>query len=70
MPASALTTRQIWQVAAYVRELGHVAGSKPKSDPRRGQQIFSTKGVQQGSTEQWNTVKPARACTYQPCYRV
>jgi mono/diheme cytochrome c family protein len=44
MPASALTTRQIWQVAAYVRELGRVAGSKPKGDPRRGQQIFSTKG--------------------------
>jgi cytochrome c oxidase cbb3-type subunit 3 len=44
MPASALTTRQIWQVAAYVRELGRVAGSKSKGDPRRGQQIFSTKG--------------------------
>src|ERR1700693_2561372 len=50
MPASALTTSQIWQVAAYVRTLGRGGGSKsaggPKSagDPRHGQQIFVTKG--------------------------
>jgi len=50
MPASALTTSQIWQVAAYVRTLGRGAGSKsaggPKSagDPRHGHQIFVTKG--------------------------
>jgi len=44
MPASALTTAQIWQVAAFVRTLGRVEGSKSTGDPRRGQQIFVTKG--------------------------
>jgi cytochrome c oxidase cbb3-type subunit III len=49
MPASALTTRQIWQVAAYVRTLGRDGGSKSaggskSGDPRRGRQIFITKG--------------------------
>ena len=44
MPASALTTSQIWQVAAFVRTLGRVEGSKSSGDPRRGRQIFVTKG--------------------------
>jgi cytochrome c oxidase cbb3-type subunit 3 len=44
MPASALTTSQIWQVAAFVRTLGRVAGSKSSGDTQRGRQIFSAKG--------------------------
>jgi cytochrome c oxidase cbb3-type subunit III len=48
MPASALTTSQIWQVEAYVRTLGRVEGTKSAGgyhgDPRRGRQIFITKG--------------------------
>ena len=45
MPASALTTSQIWQVAAYVRTLGRLKGSESAGDPRRGQQIFAAKAV-------------------------
>jgi cytochrome c oxidase cbb3-type subunit III len=44
MPASALSPAQIWQVAAFVRTLGHVAGSKSDGDARHGRQIFITKG--------------------------
>jgi putative heme-binding domain-containing protein len=44
MPASALTPSQAWQVAAYVRTLGRVEGPKSIGDPRRGRQIFVTKG--------------------------
>jgi cytochrome c oxidase cbb3-type subunit 3 len=44
MPASALTTGQIWQVAAYVRALGRIEGSKSAGDPRRGKQIYAGKG--------------------------
>jgi cytochrome c oxidase cbb3-type subunit III len=44
MPASALSTSQTWQVAAFVRTLGRIAGSKSGGDIERGQQIFSTKG--------------------------
>src|SRR5579864_2013490 len=44
MPASALSSAQIWQVAAFVRTLGRVEGSRSVGDPRRGQQIFATKG--------------------------
>ena len=44
MPASALTTTQTWQVAAYVRTLGRVEAPKSIGDPRRGRQIFVTKG--------------------------
>jgi len=44
MPASALTTSQVWQVAAFVRTLGRVEGSKSSGDQRRGQQIFVGKG--------------------------
>jgi len=45
MPASALSTKQVWQVAAFVRTLGRVEGSKATGDPRRGQQIFANKGA-------------------------
>jgi putative heme-binding domain-containing protein len=44
MPASALTASQIWQVAAYVRVLGRIEGSKSSGDPQRGQQVYATKG--------------------------
>jgi cytochrome c oxidase cbb3-type subunit III len=44
MPASALTTAQIWQVAAFVRTLGRVEGSKSAGDASRGHQIFVTRG--------------------------
>ncbi|HXA64971.1 MAG TPA: c-type cytochrome [Bryobacteraceae bacterium] len=44
MPASALTTGQVWQVAAFVRTLGRVEGSKSSGDQQRGHQIFVTKG--------------------------
>ena len=50
MPASALTTARIWQVAAFVRTLGRVSGSNSDGasrsigDARQGRQIFVTKG--------------------------
>ena len=44
MPASALTVSQIWQVAAYVRVLGRIEGSKSTGDPQRGRQVYATKG--------------------------
>lgn len=44
MPASALTTAQIWQVAAFVRTLGRVEGAKSTGDAGHGQQIFEGKG--------------------------
>jgi cytochrome c oxidase cbb3-type subunit 3 len=44
MPASALSTSQVWQVAAFVRTLGRVEGPKSTGDQRRGQQIFAGKG--------------------------
>jgi len=44
MPASALSTSQTWQVAAFVSTLGRVGGSKSSGDIQRGQQIFSTTG--------------------------
>jgi cytochrome c oxidase cbb3-type subunit III len=44
MPASALTTPQVWQVAAFVRTLGRVKGPKSPGDPPRGQQIYAGKG--------------------------
>lgn len=43
MPASALTTAQVWQVAAFVRSLGRVEGSKASGDARHGQQVFAGK---------------------------
>ena len=44
MPASALTTLQIWQVVAFVRTLGRVESSKSNGDARRGEQIYAGKG--------------------------
>jgi putative heme-binding domain-containing protein len=44
MPASALTTGQIWQVAAFVRTLGRLQASNSAGDARRGQQIYASKG--------------------------
>ena len=44
MPASALTTQQVWQVAAFVRSLGRVEGAKSSGDAHNGQQIFASKG--------------------------
>jgi len=44
MPASALTTAQVWQVAAFVRTLGRVEGLKSTGNPQRGEQIYAGKG--------------------------
>lgn len=44
MPASALSTAQIWQVAAFVRTLGRVEGTKSTGDAAHGQQIYAGKG--------------------------
>src|SRR5271170_5589178 len=44
MPASALTPPQLWQLVAFVRGLGRIEASKLTGDPKRGQQIFGSKG--------------------------
>ncbi len=38
------TSREIWQLAAYVRSLGHLATETLPGDPRRGQETYRTKG--------------------------
>ena len=44
MPAGyALTTRENWQVAAYVRSLGRLAPEPVPGDPQRGREIYRTK---------------------------
>jgi putative heme-binding domain-containing protein len=42
--ASTLTTREIWQAAAYVRSLGRLPAETVPGDPQRGQEIYRTKG--------------------------
>ena len=45
MPAGyAADTLETWQLAAYVRSLGRVAPEAVPGDPKRGQQLFQTKG--------------------------
>ncbi len=45
MPAgSALTTRETWQAAAYVRSLGQLAPETVSGDAARGREIFRGKG--------------------------
>ena len=45
MPAgSALTTRETWQAAAYVRSLGRLAPEAVPGDAGRGREIYRTKG--------------------------
>jgi putative heme-binding domain-containing protein len=39
-----MTTREIWQIAAYVRSLGRVAPETLPGDPQRGQTIYRAKG--------------------------
>ena len=40
----ALDTRETWQLAAYVRSLGHMAPETVAGDPKRGQELYRTKG--------------------------
>jgi cytochrome c oxidase cbb3-type subunit III len=45
MPAGyAVDTRETWQLAAYVRSLGHVASEALPGDPKRGQELYRSKG--------------------------
>ena len=45
MPAGyAVDTRETWQLAAYVRSLGRLAPEKVPGDPKRGQDLYRTKG--------------------------
>lgn len=45
MPAaSTLSSREIWQVAGYVRSLGRLPQEVVPGDAQRGQEIFRTKG--------------------------
>jgi cytochrome c oxidase cbb3-type subunit III len=43
-PGPTLTSREIWQLAAYVRSLGRLPVENVAGDPRRGQEIYRTKG--------------------------
>jgi len=40
----ALDTRETWQLAAYVRSLGRLAPEKVSGDPKRGQELYASKG--------------------------
>ena len=45
MPAGyAVDTRETWQLAAYVRSLGRLPPEKVPGDPKRGQDLYRTKG--------------------------
>jgi len=45
MPAaSTLSSREIWQLAGYVRSLGQLPVETVPGDPHRGQEIYRTKG--------------------------
>jgi putative heme-binding domain-containing protein len=45
MPASLMDAHELWQTAAFVRTLGQVPATAPVTgDPRKGEQIFRTKG--------------------------
>ena len=45
MPAaSTLSSREIWQLAGYVRSLGQLPVETVPGDPQRGQEIYRTKG--------------------------
>jgi cytochrome c oxidase cbb3-type subunit 3 len=45
MPAGyAVDTRETWQLAAYVRSLGRMAAETVPGDPKRGQELYGTKG--------------------------
>ena|SRR5579862_11700 len=45
MPAGyAVDTLETWQIAAYVRSLGRMASETVPGDPRRGQELYRSKG--------------------------
>ena len=45
MPAgSTLSTREVWQLAAFVRSLGRVPIETVAGNPQRGQQVYQAKG--------------------------
>ncbi|PWU01938.1 MAG: hypothetical protein C5B51_21875 [Terriglobia bacterium] len=43
-PAFTLTSKEVWQLAAYVRSLGRVEAVSLPGDPRRGADLYGTKG--------------------------
>ena len=43
-PGYAVDTRETWQLAAYVRSLGRMAPEAVPGDPKRGHQLYQTKG--------------------------
>jgi cytochrome c oxidase cbb3-type subunit III len=45
MPAAdTITSREIWQIAAYVRSLGRLPAEIVPGDPKRGENLYRTKG--------------------------
>lgn len=45
MPAAwVMTSKEMWQTAAFVRTLGRLAEEKVPGDPGRGEQLYRTKG--------------------------
>jgi len=43
-PAPTLTSREIWQLAGYVRSLGRLPAESVPGDPARGRELYRTKG--------------------------
>ena len=44
MPANPLPPNQLWQLVEFVRSMGRAEGAKSTGDPKRGQQIYASKG--------------------------
>ena len=44
MPGNSLSAHDIWQVVAFIRSLGLVKQARLPGDPRRGEELYRTKG--------------------------
>ena len=44
MPATLLATKEVWQIAAFVKTLGAASNEAAKGDPARGRQLVHSKG--------------------------
>jgi cytochrome c oxidase cbb3-type subunit III len=44
MPGNAMSARETWQVAAFVRTLGRMTREPPRGDAGRGEQLYQTNG--------------------------
>jgi putative heme-binding domain-containing protein len=44
-PADTMTSREIWQIAGYVRSLGHIPDQTVRGDAKHGEVLYRSKGT-------------------------